>query len=414
MSILPLLLFSTTLLTLPAIAAVPGIESIRSLDEAPVLHFTISRRGGAFESFEPGGEVANLAYLAEVLDKVEGRFSLTRREVKGNKLVRKAKAKGVGGNEAGTLMGDVAASGRWRVALLRAWLWISFVCTKLTMSISSRFAKIGIGEPPQEIEMDLDMLASDFYVLTTTSSIGTKYDDYFSKSTGKPDISLSYLAVLTRSGTTVKSNARPFPRCSLPTDNFYLPTLETTVPLAFAHCRPSKSSSQTLGPSGSLLGLAPSPHLSQIDAPTLLGQLLDKNIIERPIFSIMLINAQEGVLSIGGTAAKAVEMVVRQTQKELDSLATPVASSDEDSRTLVKRRLRKASTLNSEMVSGNANWQEGWRWSKVQGAEGWWQILLQGVFIDGTKVLKNQPVVIDVCQSVSSLNLSSPSQFKPR
>ena len=207
----------------------------------------------------------------------------------------------------------------------------------------------------------------------------------------------------------VKSNAHPFPRCSLPTDNFHLPTLETSVPLAFAHCRPAKSSSQTLGPSGSVLGLAPSSHLSQIDAPTLLGQLLDKKVIERPIFSIMLINAQEGVLSIGGTAAKAVEIVIQQTKKELDSLAAQMENGDGDSEALAKRRVRKTSVLTSDMLSLNADWQEGWRWSKVQGAEGWWQILLQGVWIDGTKVLVNQPVVIDVCHLHSRLyNLHLP------
>lgn len=43
---------------------------------------------------------------------------------------------------------------------------------------------VKIGDPPQEIEMDLNMLVSDFYVVTTTSRSGSKYDDYFSKSSG--------------------------------------------------------------------------------------------------------------------------------------------------------------------------------------------------------------------------------------
>jgi hypothetical protein len=54
----------------------------------------------------------------------------------------------------------------------------------LMISALSRFAKVQIGQPPQEIEVDLDMLTSDFYVLTTTSSRGSKYDDYFSKTAG--------------------------------------------------------------------------------------------------------------------------------------------------------------------------------------------------------------------------------------
>ena len=44
---------------------------------------------------------------------------------------------------------------------------------------------VKIGNPPQEIEMDLNMLASDFYVVTTTSQSGSKYDDYFSQTNGR-------------------------------------------------------------------------------------------------------------------------------------------------------------------------------------------------------------------------------------
>lgn len=45
-----------------------------------------------------------------------------------------------------------------------------------------RYAKFKIGSPPQEVEVDLNMLVSDFYVVTTTSRIGSRYDDYFSQS----------------------------------------------------------------------------------------------------------------------------------------------------------------------------------------------------------------------------------------
>ncbi|MCJ1288023.1 hypothetical protein MMC26_007376 [Xylographa opegraphella] len=279
-------------------------EILQSLDDVPVLHLTISRRGGRFESFASGEEVANLTHLAEELKKVEERFNLTRREVKGNKLVRKPKVRGVGGNEVGVLMGEVAGAGKW-------------------------YANITMGEPPQAIEVDLDMLTSDFFVLTTTSRIGSKYDDYFSKT----------------------------------------------------------------NPSGSVLGLAPSLHLSQIDSPTLLSQLLDKNIIHRPIFSILLINGEEGVLSIGGTSARAVDMVIQQTKDELDRLAPPDNALKTTDRPLSGR---SSHPLAAPIQGQESAWQEGWRWSKVQGAEGWWQILLQGVWVDGSKVLKNQPAVIDV------------------
>lgn len=49
-----------------------------------------------------------------------------------------------------------------------------------------RFARLAIGEPPQAIDLDLNMLTSDFYVRHTTSHAGTRYDDLFSKSFGEP------------------------------------------------------------------------------------------------------------------------------------------------------------------------------------------------------------------------------------
>ena len=90
-----------------------NLQTLRSFDAEPVLHFTLSRRGGEFASSSSGEEVAELSYLEEELQRVEGRFNLTRREVNGNKLVRKVKEKGIGGNEAGKLMGEVAGQGRW-------------------------------------------------------------------------------------------------------------------------------------------------------------------------------------------------------------------------------------------------------------------------------------------------------------
>ena len=47
-----------------------------------------------------------------------------------------------------------------------------------------RYAVVRIGMPPQAVEMDLNMLISDFYVVTTTSRTGSRYDDFFSQSNG--------------------------------------------------------------------------------------------------------------------------------------------------------------------------------------------------------------------------------------
>ncbi len=168
-----------------------------------------------------------------------------------------------------------------------------------------------------------------------------------------------------------------------------------SIEISFAHCRPPKSSLSTLDASGVMLGLAPSKHLSQTKTPSLLTQLLDKKTIEQSIFSVMLINNQEGVLSIGGTGAEAVDLVMEQTRMELERLgeAERAAAGSQTSPTdgILKKR-----DLQSDREAEARDWHSGWKWSKVQGAEGWWQILMQGVWVDGSKVLKNQPVVIDV------------------
>lgn len=88
---------------------------LASLDAAPVLHFTLERRGGIFSATEHEHDWVNLTYLAQELDRTECRFGLTKREAMGNKLVRKAKADGTGGKESGALMGDIAAEGTWYV-----------------------------------------------------------------------------------------------------------------------------------------------------------------------------------------------------------------------------------------------------------------------------------------------------------
>ena len=141
-----------------------------------------------------------------------------------------------------------------------------------------------------------------------------------------------------------------------------------------------------------MLGLAPSPQMAQVDSPSLIGQLLEKEVIKRQIFSIMVINSHKGVLSIGGTAAKAIELAAQQTREELDKLnpLSEIALQDKDAR-LTKRDKKDKSKL----LSGA--WDDAFRWSHVEGAEGWWQILMAGIWVNGAKVLKNQPVVLDVC-----------------
>jgi hypothetical protein len=106
-----LILTKWTLFVLPASASVQSV--LRSLDTVPVLHFTLARRGGGFAANEWLQDYVNMTYLADELEKTEGRYNLTRRVIKGNKLVRKAKTDGVNGQDEGTLMGKLADDGLW-------------------------------------------------------------------------------------------------------------------------------------------------------------------------------------------------------------------------------------------------------------------------------------------------------------
>ena len=82
--------------------------------EPPVMHFTMERRGGDF----PTHSIANMTFLAAELETAEARFNLTRREMRGNKVVRRPKERGVGGGDSSMLMGDVGRNGNWYDKLL--------------------------------------------------------------------------------------------------------------------------------------------------------------------------------------------------------------------------------------------------------------------------------------------------------
>lgn len=211
----------------------------------------------------------------------------------------------------------------------------------------------------------------------------------------------------------VKSNEHPHRSCTLPKEVFHIPIVERSLPLPFAYCRPLKVSRQTLGASGSMLGLAPSKYLRQIETPFLLHQFLQEGIVKRPVFSIMLVTGHEGVLSVGGTAVQAADMVDKQTSEELDRAGAQEkidAFTKENGKTLEsgfnslaksklteeKIILHKKGTEAKDIKATLTNWEEGWTWTKVQGAEGWWQTLMQGVWVGGSRILRNQAVVIDV------------------
>ena len=213
-------------------------------------------------------------------------------------------------------------------------------------------------------------------------------------------------------GLPAQSSDHPYPGCSQPSDLFYLPTINRSLHLSFVYCRTQKFTRRTLGPSGSALGLAPSTHLKQTQSSSFISQLLKNKVIERPIFSLMLVNGQQGVLSVGGTAASAVDLVTQQTKNELDRVGAleegkvPVIATTELSISRGKSAVlsKRGRSHGSEVGIREVDWRDEWKWSHVQGAEGWWQMLMQGVWVEGSRVLQNQAAVIDV--SIGSIRPS--------
>jgi hypothetical protein len=113
-------------------------------------------------------------------------------------------------------------------------------------------------------------------------------------------------------------------------------------------------------------------------------QLIDKGIIDNPVWSLVLINGKDGIFSIGGTSAPLLRLAAINTDDELTR--TPE----------MKRDGIVVSRTASEIETEAAVSSTEWKWSKVQGAEGWWQILMQGIWVDGIKALENQPIILDV------------------
>ena len=128
--------------------AVPILASL------PPIHYTISRRGGIF----PSPDTANLTYLLEQLQIVETRFNATTRDFNGNKVVRKPK-RHHRTQSSTVLLGEVGREGNW-------------------------FATISIGEPAQHIDVDLDMLTADWWMLSANSEKGSFFWDFNSKTYG--------------------------------------------------------------------------------------------------------------------------------------------------------------------------------------------------------------------------------------
>lgn len=247
-----------------------------------------------------------------------------------------------------------------------------------------RFARVKIGDPPQELEFDLDMLHPDFFLISTTSieHFGSQYNSFASRSHGKPKCRLLKIRLTFQAG----SETRVHTDCRLPTDLLHLSntTVSTSLSIQIPMCGRPKYSRRTLGSSGNVLGLAPSNHLAQITHPSLLG-LLNGSVPES-LWSMTLLDAHSGILSCGTTIALDVEEAKIRTQIELENM---------DKQGVDATFIEKETQLHLSNFQ-QQEWRDLFRWSDVRGAAGWWTTLLQGVWVNGAKILKNQPVLFDI------------------
>ncbi|KAI9649569.1 hypothetical protein NHQ30_002149 [Ciborinia camelliae] len=377
----------------------------------PPIHYTVTRRGGSF----PAPDTVNLTFLYSTLVNINARFTNTERVLRDNKVVRIPKRwhdgqitnstsvqprSGTHLQPGTTLLGEVGNTGAW-------------------------FTSLKIGEPSQNVDLDLNMLTADFAIISTPSGKGSFYLEE-------------------RSGTYSVSNddeegkGMNFPGCRCGTDVVGFPLGidmfvglkgERYIPVTFAHCRPQKQWVGSLGKSGANLGLAVGEGLGQVGGwkGGLLGQMVKSGVVDTQVWSLMLLNGHEGVFSVGGSSVKAVREVEGRIEKELEKLEGDVFQSGHDEsnkleagglqsgdgelkgldgldlqsgQDKLKRNAELGLMKRDESMFGDDNLkpneESAWEWSDVRGADGWWEILMKGIWIDNKKVLQNQPIVLDI------------------
>lgn len=114
-------------------------------------------------------------------------------------------------------------------------------------------------------------------------------------------------------------------------------------------------------------------------------QMIEKNVINTPVWSLVLINGKDGIFSIGGTSAPSVRRAKMETDDGLARAGNHGMKRDG----VVASRPAADIEMEADLSANE------WKWSKVQGAEGWWQILMRGIWVDGSKVIENQPIILD-------------------
>ncbi|KIW14627.1 hypothetical protein PV08_07411 [Exophiala spinifera] len=317
------------------------------------LHLPLYRRGGRLSRHE----TANLTRLAAIVSEVEARYARCQREVGNNRVVRRWRPY-EGKDENDPQLIDVAGhQDRW-------------------------YAELQVGDPPQVLEVDIDMLSPDFYTIMTSSGTGSKYDTFTSGSYEE----------------THGASDRVHSLCRRTSDHFHFQQeskQQRPIRLSFPICTPSKASGATLAHSGTILGLSPDhgdvhSHnaLSRLSSPSLLDQLFEQHMVHQRVWSVTLLDAESGILSLGGTIAQQVEEANVRGSVELEHFGDPQATSDWVEQEVAKRI--------DFLMTPDAPWDGHFKWTNTQGAAGWWTALMSGVWINGAKVLENQPVLFDI------------------
>lgn len=160
-------------------------------------------------------------------------------------------------------------------------------------------------------------------------------------------------------------------------------------------CQPQKYTHHTLQHSGTVLGLSPpggSRSLTRLTTPTLVEQLLAASLIQHNIFSLTLLSPDTGILSLGSSIAPQVEETKIRNElnlKYINSLHM------EGERAKMEEEIDGA--MNFAMPPGSTH-DDHFKWTAAgaEAAAGWHTTLVSGVWVNGVKVLKNQPVLLDI------------------
>ncbi|EXJ53479.1 uncharacterized protein A1O5_13255 [Cladophialophora psammophila CBS 110553] len=120
----------------------------------------------------------------------------------------------------------------------------------------------------------------------------------------------------------------------------------------------------------------------------LLTQLKEGDIIKEKVWSVTLLDTETGILSLGGTIAKEVEEAKIRGEVELKYFGDPAVTSEWVSEQVIAQ-------LQGAMPN-EIPWEQHFKWTEVQGAAGWWTALMKGVWVNGAKVLRNQPILFDI------------------